>query len=227
MQGLLKKFLSNNKFGGGGFSVTWALVGYIAMRRTTRAGWVSPWPDHPDARFPCGPPVEELCSVSGCIAREAEGTDGRMNDTPLDLYADARRAWAAVPAEARADFAVYAYRLWLVQFEGGQEAEIDLWWEPAIAPVPDTFVRLGWDAVVGGNGHSFGCSPLSCNSGSDVVRCPELNRYCLVADERAAMALARSFSIAQPEPGPYCVVEVWRDTASDAEPGAAADGRGM
>jgi hypothetical protein len=92
--------------------------------------------------------------------------------------------------------------------------------DPAVAPMADAFVCLGWDAVVGGNGHSFGCSPLSCNSGADIVRCPEINCYCLVADERAALALARSFSISQPEPGPYCVVEVWRDTTPIAESGA-------
>lgn len=187
--------------------MNWELVGYIAKRRATRTDWVSPWPSHPDAGFPCGPPVEEICSVSSCIAREHEP----FRENPLGLYADAGKAWAVVPAADRVNFAVVAYRLWPVQFENGQEEEIDLWWEPAVAPLPSSFVRLGWDAVQGGNAHSFGCSPLSCNSGADIVRCEELNRYCLVDSERGALALARSFSITQPEPGPYCVVEVWRD----------------
>jgi hypothetical protein len=202
--------------------MTWSLVGYIAKRRATRAAWASPWPDYPDAGFPCPPPVEEICSVSNCIAR---GTNNPASNDPLGLYPDAGRAWAIVRAEARADFALYAYRMWPVQFEGGQEEAIDLWWEPAVQPMPETFVRLGWDAVVGGNGHSFGCSPLSCNSGADIVRCPELNCYCLVGDERAAMGLARSFSVTQPEPGPYCVVEVWRDSAAAADPLVAPDAR--
>lgn len=193
--------------------MTWVLVGYIAKRRVTRAGWVSPWPNYPDAGFPCSAPVEEIGSVSNCIASGIGSTDD-----PLNLYADAGQAWAAVPVEARAGFALYAYRLWPVQFADGHEEAIDLWWEPAVVPMADSFVRLGWDAVVGGNGHSFGCSPMSCNSGADIVRCPEINRYCLVADEPAALALARSFSITQPEPGPYCVVEVWRDTAAGIEP---------
>ena len=201
----------------------WALVGYTVKRRATRAGWVSPWPDYPDTGFPCDAPVDEICSVSGCIARTLEGTDDPANHNPLGLYAEVGLAWAAVPVEVRADFALYAYRLWPVQFEDGQEEVIDLWWEPAIGPIADTFVHIGWDAAVGGNGHSFGCSPLSCNGGSDVVRCPELNRYCLVTDEPAAIALARSFSITKPEPGPYCVVEVWRDTGTAADPAAAPD----
>jgi hypothetical protein len=201
--------------------VNWKLIGYIAKRRATRVGWVSPWSSHPNAGFPCGPPVEEICSVSNCIARGLE----HSGDNPLGLYADAGKAWAVVPAPDRGDFTMYAYRLWPVQFEQGQEEEIDLWWELAVAPIASTFVRLGWDAVVGGNACSFGCSPLSCNSGSDAVQCPELNRYCLIADQRAAMALARSFSITQPEPGPYCVVEVWRDTALTSELGTVSDGR--
>jgi len=201
----------------------WVPVGYLAKRRATRAGWVSPRPEYPAAAFPCSDPVEEICSVSNCIA---EGTNDPASNDPLGLYADVGRAWAVVPAEAQADFAIYAYRLWPVQFEDGREEPIDLWWEPTVEPMADTFVRLGWDAVVGGNGHSFGCSPLSCNSGADIVRCPEINRYCLVADERAAMALVRSFSITKPEPGPYCVVEVWRDTATTAEPREAAAGGG-
>lgn len=193
--------------------MTWELIGYIAKRRTTRSGWVSPWPNHPDVGFPCDAPVEEICSVSNCIARRIERKDDVGNENPLGLYSDADLARAAVPAESRSDFVLYAYRLWVVQFEDGREEAIDLWWEPAVSPMTDSFVRLGWDAVVGGDGHCFGCSPLSCNSGADNVRCPELNRYCLVSDERAAIALARSFSISKPEPGPYCVVEVWRDSS--------------
>ena len=163
--------------------MTWVLVGYIAKRRVTRAGCVSRSQNDPSAGFPCSEPVEEICSVSNCIARGI----GRTED-PLDLYSEAWQAWTAVPLEARADFALYSYRLWPMQFEDGQFEAIDLWWEPVVEPMADTFVRLGWDAVVGGNGHSFGCSPMSCNSGADIVRCPEINRYCLVADERAAMA---------------------------------------
>jgi hypothetical protein len=200
--------------------MTWSLVGYIAKRRVTRAAWVSPWPDHPEVGFPCPAPVEEICSVSNCIARGLGGWDDPVNGNVHGLYDDAGVAWGVVPVEARAAFALFAYRLHLVQFEDGKEEPIEQWWEPAIGRMADSFVRLGWDAVQGGNGQSFGCSPLSCNSGADAVRCPELNCYCLVATEQAALALARSFSITKPEPGPYCVVEVWRDAGTG--PGAPA-----
>ena len=39
-----------------------------------------------------------------------------------------------------------------------------------------------------------------------------VNRYCFVATESEATDLARNFSVTKPEPGPYCVVEVWRDS---------------
>jgi hypothetical protein len=158
-------------------------------------------------------PVDEICSVSNCIAL------GFRNDSdPFGLYANADLAWAAVPVESRADCAMYAYRLWPVQFEEGAEEPIDLWWELAVEPLAETFVRLGWDAVIGGNQYSFNCSPMSCNRGCRVVHSPDMNRYCLVSNERAALELARRFSSDQPEPGTYCVVEVWRDTATSSLP---------
>lgn len=193
----------------------WVLLGYLMKRRAVRIGWVSPWPQHPNVGFPCGEPVEEICSVSGCISRRARAADGAGED-PLGVFPTAEAALAVVPPEDRAAYGLYAYRLRPVQFVEGVEAPIELWWDPSPEPLGATFERLGCDAVVGGNGHGFGCSPLSCNSGADVVECPELNRYCLVDDPRTATELARRFSIQQPEPGPYCVVEVWREAPPDA-----------
>jgi hypothetical protein len=187
------------------------LIGYMVKQRLTRAGWISPWADHPDCGFPCGPPVEEICSVSHCMARNYGDPADSGAENPFCLFDDPEVAWGMVPSEDRGRAALFAYRLWPIQFEEGNQEEIDLWWEPALRPLPDTFACLGWDAVVGGNQHCFGCSPLSCNSGSDLVRCPELNRYCLVDDRQTALELAQRFSISQPEPGPYCAVQVWRE----------------
>ena len=197
--------------------MTWVPVGYTAKRRMRRATWASPWPDYPDAKFPGSSPVEEICSVSNCISSRPLGIEDAFRENPLELFHTAALACDVVPLERRADFALYAYQLWPMQFDDGQEEAIHLWWEPTVEPMPSTFVRLGWDAVAGGNGHSFGCSPLSCNSGADMVKCEHINQYCLVNDEHAAIALARRFSITKPEPGPYCVVEVWRDASTIAE----------
>lgn len=135
---------------------------------------------------------------------------------PLDLYDTPEAAWSVVPSAARSEFELSAYRLLPVEFKDGKESPIELWWEPTVESKPSTFVRLGWDAVVGGNYHGFGCSPMSCNAGVRDVETARKNRFCLVDTEEEGLALARHFSLCQPEPGPYCVVEVWRDSGGAA-----------
>ncbi len=51
----------------------------------------------------------------------------------------------------------------------------------------------------------FECSPFSCNSMAGEMRA---NEYCLFDSLEAAIAGATRFSIEQPEPGDYYVVEV-------------------
>jgi hypothetical protein len=135
------------------------------------------------------------------------------------MYDRVELAWSVVPADARGDYELFAYRLYLVQFEEGLEEPILEWWDLDVEPMGSSFVRLGWDAVQGGNNSSFGCSPLSCNYEAGQRGMPPVNHYCLVDTEEVAIELARSFSISKPEPGPYCVVEVWRDVSSVVEPG--------
>lgn len=126
------------------------LIGYMAKQRLTRAGWISPWADHPDCGFPCGHPVEEIGSVSHCMARNYRDPADSGAENPFCLFDDPEVAWGMVPSESRGRAALFAYRLWPIQFEEGNQEEIDLWWEPALGPLPDTFACLGWDAVVGG-----------------------------------------------------------------------------
>lgn len=95
---------------------------------------------------------------------------------------------------------------------------MELWPELAVEPMLASFARLGWDAVQGGQYQSFGCSPLSCNNQAGEAGVPVVNRHCLVESEQGGIALARLFCVREPEPGPYCVVEVWRDAARAAEP---------
>jgi hypothetical protein len=194
--------------------MTWKLVGYFPKQRTTRSTWALRHPDLPFAYFCCPAAVEELCSVSDCIARGPDGWRDQGKHNFYDLYDTRELAWSVVPVGARADFELFAYRLHLVQFEDGQAEPIEVWDDLEVEPLPHSFVRLGWDAVVGGNHHSFGCSPLSCNGMAGGVGIPPVNHYFLVATEQGAIDLARSFSVSKPEPGPYCAVEVWRDAGS-------------
>lgn len=203
--------------------MTSILIGYFPKRRTTRSNWVSPWPMYPDAGFPCTEPVEEICSVSDCIAQGPERWRDRERHNVHELYDTPELAQSVVPAEVRPHFELFAYRLLLVEFRDGKEAPIEPWWKPTVAPKPCSFVRLGWDAVVGGEHRTFGCSPMSCNAGSSSVEVAKRNRFCLVSTKNEGLALARHFSIAQPEPGPYCVVEVWRHSGNSAEQGSASE----
>jgi hypothetical protein len=199
--------------------MTWNLVGYFPKRRTTRAGWVSPWPNHPDPGFPCAPPVEEICSVSDCIAHGPEGWPQQWKHNPYAMYDGPALAWSIVPANIRSDYELFAYRLLQTQFIDGRDEPMEEWCELSIQPMPASFVRLGWDAVEGGNYQGFGCSPLTCNNqagnfGRD-ASIPEVNRYALAATENDGIRLARHFSITKPEPGPYAVVEVWREEGAN------------
>ena len=118
-----------------------------------------------------------------------------------------------MPAEVRPAFELFAYRLSLVRFERGVEQLIEAWCEMPVEPLGPAFERIGWDAVVDGSA-SFGCSPLTCNGQTGRDGIPPVNRYCLVDTEAEGVELARIFSLSEPEPGPYCVVEVWREAAA-------------
>lgn len=198
------------------------LVGYCPKRRTTRSCWVSRDPEVPQGYFPWDAPVEEICSVSRCVAKVPDGWRDCGKRNVLGMYDRPEVAWSTVPIPARPDFELFAYRLLLVRFGDGQEEpmEEEEWWKLAVEPMSRSFVRLGWDAVE----ESFGCSPVSCNVGCVEVNVLPLNRYCLVDTEEEGIELARSFSISKPEPGPYCVVEVWRDENSTAYSNSA-DGK--
>lgn len=185
---------------------SWTLLGFFPKRRHTREDWKSPYPEYPDAAFPSPEPVRELCSVSTCIARGHEPPESWIDGVPVG-FRSASAAWDAVAESQRSEFQVLAYRLGSFIFRDGNEEALvhpDLDFEP----LPRSFERLGYDAVLWGEGGSFGCSPLSCNG---QARAGEVNGYCLVDSESAARDLARRFSVEKPEPGPYCVVEVWRE----------------
>jgi hypothetical protein len=70
----------------------------------------------------------------------------------------------------------------------------------------DTVVNKSMESVLG-----FGCSPLSCNALGDEL---PANNYCLLATESEATAAALEFSIDEPEPGDYYVIEVLEATTA-------------
>ncbi len=184
------------------------LIGYLPKQVTAATG---------DMHAPAYLGVEEICSVSECIAKSPpEWVDKWVHNTDTWLFDTPEAAWSVVPASDGERYRLYAYRLLPTLFhESGEETEHPLP-ELTAVPIPDGFSRLGYDAVVRDVGKtegelnfppSFGCSPLSCNGMAEEY---PVNRYCLVDDLDTAVPMARHFATGNCEPGPYCVVEVWR-----------------
>lgn len=186
--------------------MSWTLVGYFCKRILARSAWHSPYPDHPEAAFPAPPPVEEIGSVSNCIARPPEGAEGNAISNAFGGYQSPDAARRTVPLEQRAEFDCYAYRIASELYRDGDVEPLALPLADCVA-VPADFVCIGYDVVELIHAHCLGCSPLSCNGQASQFA---VNRYCLVESAAGARQLAREFSRSKPEPGPYCVVEVWR-----------------
>ena len=176
------------------------LIGYFPKRSTAKPDWLN------------APAVREICSVSHCIASAPDGWIDHWTHNDLWVYGTRREAAAVVPADTRSRFRMYAYRLLAVSFTNGTGASLEI---PAVAvePLPQTFESLGFDVVSRSAGTSFECSPLSC---CDLAQEMGANRFCLLPTLRTAIPAAVRFSTEQPEPGPYLVLEVLRETVTGA-----------
>ena len=119
----------------------WHLVGYFPKRRLTRANWRSVYAAYPDAAFPAPEPVEEICSVSRCIAGGPDyGPDDAPN-TAFDGYGSLDAARQAIGPELRREFDVFAYRLLSTLFRDGHAEEMDI--PPLeVEPMPPIFEWL-------------------------------------------------------------------------------------
>ena len=193
------------------------LIGYLPKRIVDLTG---------DVHAPRYPGVDEICSVSECFSKSPpDWVDCWLHNTDTWLFDGPGPAWWVVPEVERERHRLYAYRLLPTLFhESGKETGLTL---PEIkaVPIPASFIRIGYDAVVHLTEYlrqarrligetedepdsplSFGCSPLSCNYMAEEY---PVNRYCLVDDPDTALAMARDFASGNCEPGPYCVVEVW------------------
>lgn len=125
---------------------------------------------------------------------------------PFGLYEGPVEAWKALATEENAGHELFAYKLAPLRFSDGKETPFEF--EPCESALDEAaFERLGYDAVQCQDTCTLGCSPLSCNGQTEDVL---LNRYFLVDTVEQGMELAKRFSISNPEPGPYGVVEVWR-----------------
>jgi hypothetical protein len=170
------------------------LIGYFPKRTETRPDWLK------------AAGVEEICSVSTCISDGPDEWIEAWCHNELWVFDTPELAWSVVPAAARSEFELYAYKMFPAEFLQGQPQPFAI--PPLkVAPMPPAFERLGFDAVSRSCGSSFECSPLSCNHMAGQVG---TNRYCLVEDFDRALRLPSKFEAEKCEPGPYYIVEVWR-----------------
>lgn len=170
------------------------------------------------------PRIQEICSVSTCISPAVKDFD-RWAFNEAGYYPTVQSALDAVHQDRRSRAALFAYRLYLVEFTGGERKEVtSAELLGANAPLliteepPARFRSIGFDVVSGRRAlpesqrsprAPFGldCSPLSCCGLS--VRYA-INSYCLLPEYGDAAVTARDFSREEPEPGPYFIVQVLR-----------------
>jgi hypothetical protein len=181
-------------------TVTPKLIGYFAKRTTKRPDWLKA------AR------VEEVCSVSTCVSEGPDGWIDQWRHNEMWVYDTPELALSVVPDAARGEFDLYAYQMFPVQFTDGPQEAFEIP-QLHVEPLPSSFERLGFDIVSRSYGNTFECSPLSCNHMAEQVA---VSRYCLVDDADSAFRLAAEFEAGGCEPGPYFVVEVWRQNHDPA-----------
>ncbi len=176
---------------------SFVLLGYCAKQKITLEG--------------C-----ELRSVSECIAKRPPEWAARWDFNRATCWNTEAEAWACVPEESKAEFAIFAYRLLPMLFDSsgeGRAVALDQLLPAELPslpgePAPAQHASIGYDVVernivLGTLG--FGCSPLSCNGLAKEI---PVNQFCLLDNLESALAIARRFGVEQPEPGPYVIIEV-------------------
>jgi len=177
-------------------------IGFLAKNIAPRPEWLK------------ADSVREICSLSNCISKTHPEAFEQWKHNRFDLYRTEALAMEVIPEAERADYEVFAYKLWPVMFDEGGQREFEPLAlpgdEPPWAAEPEwsQWKFLGYDLVGRGMG-GFECSPLSCNGYA--AEC-KVNEYCLIDDLAEAMALGKIFGGPEShvEPANYFLVEVWR-----------------
>jgi hypothetical protein len=183
-------------------------LGYGVRRTAVPAGWTA------GDRWP----VEEICSVSDCIATRPDGWVERWDYNGACCYESADAALETRKGDAAFRLLAYAFVAMKLN-DGGELVTVDVDTLLPAGPrdlpstgVPDGLVSIGYDVVSKQGGASmmdFECSPLSCCMLAAEV---PVNRNCLIDDLDEALRLAQKWDREEPEPGPYYLVQVLEPT---------------
>jgi hypothetical protein len=163
---------------------------------------------HAAALGACG--VKWVRSVSCCISPGPANWLTTYTYNDWWAYATIATAWTAVPTGERSAYEVLAYRVLPSKWDKGRRFAVAIP-DLGVEKLPADFEAIGFDVVsmeweemrIAGFGHS----PLSCNYMAQTI---EVNEHCLLDSLERAVEAAMEFSTAQPEPGPYYVLEVLR-----------------
>jgi len=167
--------------------------GYLAKRVASRPDWLN------------APAVREICSASDCISVAPAGWIEHWLHNEFGWFNRACDALAVIPSDQQSRFRLFAYRIYPQGFRAGARFDLALPDDVRPDPIRPAFESLGFDSVNKWAALGFECSPLSCNSMAGEM---ETNEYCLFDSLDAAVAGAIRFSVEQPEPGDYYVIEV-------------------
>ena len=169
--------------------------GYFAKQVVSRPEWLN------------APGVREICSTSNCVSPAPDGWIDRWLHNEFGWFNRASDAAAVIPPERTELFRVFAYRIHPELFRNGHAQSFVLPADVHPDAIPRTFQSLGFDSVSKSSASVLGfeCSPLSCNGMANEIAA---NEYCLFDSLEAAIAGASRFSVEQPEPGDYYVIEV-------------------
>lgn len=150
--------------------------------------------------------IREVASVSQCISGGPEGWMQAWKHNPWGFFDSPDLAWSVVPKHDRADFQLYAYRAHALDLLGNERPVRAS--DGDVQGLPESFVPIGYDVVSRSSGGFFECSPLSCNHLAQEIA---TNAYCLIEARDQATDLALRADTLQCEPGPYYVLEVFRE----------------
>lgn len=162
------------------------------------------------------PRVREICSVSECISSGPDGWLEHWRHNQFGWFNRLADALGVIPKDQLSKYRLFAYRIYPELFRQGRRIPVSVPEDVRPEPVPTNFRTIGFDAVSKTMeiDRQLECSPLSCNFMASEM---EVNEHCLFPDLRTALLGAERFSVEEPEPGDYYVVEVleradWHDT---------------